>query len=45
VPIRSCDDREIGAPGPVTKQLQDLFFSVVKGKEPKYEHMLDFVGD
>ena len=44
VPIRSCDDREIGAPGPVTKQLQDLFFSVVKGKEPKYDHMLDYVG-
>jgi branched-chain amino acid aminotransferase len=43
VPIRSVDDREIGAPGPITKQLQDLFFNVVKGKEPRYEHMLDFV--
>ncbi|MGH8884884.1 MAG: branched-chain-amino-acid transaminase [Egibacteraceae bacterium] len=43
VPIRSLDDREIGAPGPVTKQLQDLFFSVVKGNEPRYEHMLDYV--
>jgi branched-chain amino acid aminotransferase len=43
VPIRSLDDREIGAPGPVTKQLQDLFFSVAKGNEPRYEYMLDFV--
>ena len=43
VPIRSVDDREIGAPGPITKQLQDLFFAVVKGKEPKYDSMLDFV--
>ena len=43
VPMRSVDDREIGAPGPVTKQLQDLFFSVVKGKEPKYDAMLDYV--
>jgi branched-chain amino acid aminotransferase len=42
-PIRSVDDREIGLPGPVTKQLQDLFFNVVQGKEPKYESMLDFV--
>jgi branched-chain amino acid aminotransferase len=42
VPIRSLDEREIGAPGPITKQLQDLFFNVVKGKEPRYEHMLDF---
>ena len=42
VPIRSVDEREIGAPGPITKQLQDLFFSVVKGKEPRYDAMLDY---
>ncbi len=44
VPMRSVDEREIGAPGPITKQLQDLFFNVVKGKEPRYEAMLDYVG-
>jgi branched-chain amino acid aminotransferase len=43
VPMRSCDEREIGAPGPITKQIQDLFFNVVKGKEPKYAHLLDYV--
>ncbi|MGI8575008.1 MAG: branched-chain amino acid transaminase [Egibacteraceae bacterium] len=43
VPIRSVDDREIGAPGPVTKQLQDLFFNVVHGKNSDYLHLLDFV--
>jgi branched-chain amino acid aminotransferase len=43
VPLRSVDDRPIPAPGPLTKQLQDLFFSVVAGKEPRFEHMLDFV--
>ena len=43
VPIRSVDEREIGAPGPITKQLQDLFFNVVKGKEPRYDWMLDYV--
>ena len=43
VPIRSVDDRELGGPGAVTKQLQDLFFSAVKGKEPQYEHLLDYV--
>ena len=42
-PIRSVDEREIGAPGPITKQLQDLFFNVVKGKEPRYDSMLDYV--
>ncbi len=43
VPIRSVDEREIGPPGPITKQLQDLFFSVVAGKEPRFEYMLDYV--
>jgi branched-chain amino acid aminotransferase len=43
VPMRSVDDREIGPPGPITKQLQDLFFSVVAGKEPRFEHLLDYV--
>jgi branched-chain amino acid aminotransferase len=43
VPIRSVDEREIGAPGPITKQLQDLFFAVVAGKEPRYAYMLDLV--
>ena len=43
VPIRQIDEREIGPPGPITKQLQDIFFNVVKGREPKYDHMLDYV--
>lgn len=42
VPIREVDDREIGAPGPITKQIQDLFFDVVKGKNDAYAHMLDY---
>lgn len=43
VPIRSVDDREIGKPGPITTQLQRLFFDVVKGKDDRYAHMLDYV--
>lgn len=43
VPIRSVDDREIGAPGPITKQLQDTFFATVAGREPRYRHMIDVV--
>ncbi len=43
VPMRSVDEREIPAPGPITKQLQDLFFAVVKGKEPRYDALLDYV--
>jgi len=43
VPIRSVDDREIGPPGPITRQLQDRFFAVVAGKEARFAHMLDYV--
>jgi len=42
VPIRSVDDRELACPGSVTKQLQDVFFSAVSGREPAYRDMLDY---
>ncbi len=39
-PVRSVDRRTIGEgkPGPITKQLQDLYFEVVHGKVTKYRH-------
>ena len=41
-PIRELDGRQIGAGsrGPVTEQLQSLFFDVVGGKATKYKHWL-----
>lgn len=41
-PIRELDGRQIGAGsrGPVTEQLQSLFFEVVGGKAAKYKHWL-----
>ena len=42
-PIRELDGREIGPPGPVTKKLQQLYFDVVKGKNPEYRSWLTFV--
>ncbi len=44
-PIRELDGRSIGSgkPGPVTRLLQEKFFSIVKGKEEKYLHWLTFV--
>ncbi|MCS6765575.1 MAG: branched-chain amino acid transaminase [Candidatus Protistobacter heckmanni] len=41
-PIRELDDRMIGkgSRGPVTKALQDAFFSAVSGKNPKYAKWL-----
>jgi branched-chain amino acid aminotransferase len=37
VPIRSVDDRELGDPGPITRQIQDVFFKAVKGELEQYK--------
>jgi branched-chain amino acid aminotransferase len=44
-PVREIDDRKVGAgePGPVTKKIQETFFDVVKGGEPRYPDWLTFV--
>ena len=41
-PIREVDHRVIGAGhrGPVTKHLQEEFFAIVKGENPKYSFWL-----
>jgi len=41
VPVRACDGRVIGTPGPITKDLQETFFRVVRGEESDYEEWLD----
>ena len=44
-PIREVDDRVIGAgkPGPVTLDLQQAFFAVVRGRDETYRHWLTLV--
>lgn len=41
-PIRELDDRVIGegARGPITTQIQSIFFDVVAGRAPQYDHWL-----
>jgi branched-chain amino acid aminotransferase len=41
-PIRELDNRPIGngERGPITKQLQSLFFDAVNGRSPKYQSWL-----
>lgn len=41
VPVRSVDHHVIGPAGPVTLELQETFFKVVRGEEPDYEEWLD----
>jgi branched-chain amino acid aminotransferase len=44
-PIREVDDRQIGAGsrGPVTADIQQAFFDVIKGKDTKYQKWLAYV--
>jgi branched-chain amino acid aminotransferase len=45
VPIREVDDRTVGGngPGPVTKEIQKVFFAAAHGEDPRYVGWLTFV--
>jgi len=43
VPIRSVDDREIGDPGDITRELQETYFAVVRGEVERYKDWLEHV--
>ncbi|MHB1925498.1 MAG: branched-chain-amino-acid transaminase, partial [Acidimicrobiales bacterium] len=45
VPIRSVDDRVIGTgePGTVSKKIQEIYFSTVKGEVDRYQDWLEHV--
>jgi branched-chain amino acid aminotransferase len=44
-PVREIDNRRIGAGtrGPITKQLQDAFFQIVRGPEVKHPEWLTYI--
>lgn len=44
-PVREIDDRPIGdgKPGPITKELQEAFFEIVKGKNLEFKEWLDYI--
>lgn len=44
-PIRELDKRQIGigSRGPITEELQQRYFEIVSGKNPKYESWLTYV--
>jgi branched-chain amino acid aminotransferase len=43
VPVRSVDDREIGDPGPITRQIQEIYFAAVEGRDDRYKDWLTYV--
>jgi branched-chain amino acid aminotransferase len=45
VPVRSVDDREIGDPGPITRQIQEHYFAAVKGQDDRYKDWLTYVNE
>jgi branched-chain amino acid aminotransferase len=45
VPIREVDDRLIGEPGPVTRQIQGVFHEIITGTSEQYDHYLEYVND
>ena len=44
-PVREIDNREIGigSRGPITTEIQQRYFDIVQGKNPKYDHWLTYV--
>lgn len=45
VPIRSVDDRELGEPGPITRQIQERYFAAVRGQLDQYKDWNEHVHD
>lgn len=43
VPIRSVDDRDLGVPGPITRQLQEVFHQAVRGEVDRYKDWNELV--
>jgi branched-chain amino acid aminotransferase len=43
VPIREVDDRLLGEPGPVTRRIQEVFYSIIKAENDRYAHYLEWV--
>jgi branched-chain amino acid aminotransferase len=41
-PVRSVDDREIGPPGPVTREIQTAYLDTVRGRREQWSHWLEY---
>lgn len=44
-PVREVDNRQVGSgtAGPITREIQEQYFRVVRGHEPAYLHWLTFI--
>jgi branched-chain amino acid aminotransferase len=42
-PIRSVDDQEVGDPGPITRQIQEVYLAAVTGRDERFSQWLEHV--
>lgn len=44
-PVRELDNRQVGSgkPGPLTQRVQEQYFKIVKGQDPKYQDWLTYI--
>jgi branched-chain amino acid aminotransferase len=42
-PIRSVDDQEVGDPGPITRQIQEIYLAAVTGRDERFSQWLEHV--
>ena len=41
-PIASVDGQQIGGRGPITKQVQEVFFATVEGRDERFAEFLEY---
>jgi branched-chain amino acid aminotransferase len=44
VPIRSVDDRDLGEPGKITREIQEIYFATIRGEVDRYKDWCEHVG-
>ncbi len=42
-PVRIVDDRDVGPPGPVTREIQAAYLDTVRGRSERWSHWLEYV--
>lgn len=45
VPIRSVDDRNLGDPGPITRQIQEAYAEVIHGRDDRYKEWNEYASE
>ncbi len=41
-PIASVDGQQIGGRGPVTREIQEVFFATVEGRDERFAEFLEY---